>query len=197
MPLSASPIPWDKKVEFFHSGPDLQVARAHMLLRDAVEHFLYLPPEEQDRCGIGLHEAIVRTMDSQPTALGFLRPNADPKAGGTALARFQAARVDDVESAAHADHAHAPPDQPLDFYEQRGTHDPHLAAAHHQNQPRSIAQQRSGHIDSCSMGHIGSLSPEANASPHVERRIFSVISRPQRSEAIADQSNTGLCPRRA
>jgi hypothetical protein len=56
MATSPSSIPWDKTVEFFHSGPDLQVARAHMLLRDAVEHFVQLPPQEQERCGIGVHE---------------------------------------------------------------------------------------------------------------------------------------------
>jgi hypothetical protein len=47
--MTAPPIPWDKTVEFFHAGPDLQVARFRITLADAVDHFLSLPAEEQDR----------------------------------------------------------------------------------------------------------------------------------------------------
>ncbi len=82
------PIPWDKTVEFFHSGPSYSVARAHMTLRDAVAHFLALPPGEQNLCGIGVHEAILKEIDGRPAVLGFLRPQAirtlasDPGFGG-------------------------------------------------------------------------------------------------------------------
>jgi hypothetical protein len=70
------PIPWDKTVEFFHSGPSLNVVRVYLTLRDAVAHFTELPAAEQDMCGIGLHEAIIREIEGVPVALGFLRPNA-------------------------------------------------------------------------------------------------------------------------
>lgn len=70
------PIPWNKTVEFFHSGPDLQVARFRLTLRDAVAHFLTLSPAEQRLCGIGVHEVIVKEIGGRPAALGFLRPHA-------------------------------------------------------------------------------------------------------------------------
>lgn len=82
------PIPWDKTVEFFHSGPSLSVARVHLTLRDAVVHFLTLPRDEQALCGIGVHEALLTEIGGRPAALGFLQPNAiralaaDPSFGG-------------------------------------------------------------------------------------------------------------------
>ena len=69
-------IPWDKTVEFFQSGPSLGVVRAHFTLRDAVTHFLTLPDDEQQYCGIGVHEAILKQIDEVPAMLGFLRPHA-------------------------------------------------------------------------------------------------------------------------
>ncbi len=69
-------IPWTKTVEFFQSGESLGVVRAHFTLRDAVTHFLTLPPEEQQYCGIGVHEALLTEIEGIPAALGFLRPHA-------------------------------------------------------------------------------------------------------------------------
>jgi hypothetical protein len=45
-------------------------------LRDAVAEFLSLSPEDQQYCGIGVHEAIIKQIDGVPAALGFLRPYA-------------------------------------------------------------------------------------------------------------------------
>lgn len=70
------PVPWDKTVEFFQSGPSLGVVRAHFTLRDAVLHFLTLSADEQRYCGIGVHEVILKEIGELPAALGFLRPHA-------------------------------------------------------------------------------------------------------------------------
>lgn len=70
------PLPWGKTVEFFHTGPSMNVVRFPMTLQDAIAHFLDLTVEEQDMCGIGVHEAILTQIDGVPAALGFLRPHA-------------------------------------------------------------------------------------------------------------------------
>lgn len=70
----ASPLGQDRRIPS-HRAVD-EHARATMVSQDAVAHFLDPPPEEQNGCGIGVHELIPTQIAGVPAVLGFLGPHA-------------------------------------------------------------------------------------------------------------------------
>ena len=74
--MGVSDIPWDASVEFFQAGPNLSVITSDMTLRDAVELFLEMTRQEQNKAGIALHRAITVMIEGRPAALGFMNAEA-------------------------------------------------------------------------------------------------------------------------